>query len=141
MSRNANFGESFGMSRQEQAQIQGQALGAHIWDKMMEHWGGESGFKNAIHSESYDRIRESGYGPEHIKFDHEKDDGAPFVEHRSGPYRARWYGGTYADVHHTSDPDSAIEALNVGHEAHPDKGTDIQQRLEEWHRDQSEYYR
>jgi len=141
MSRNQNFGEAFGISRHEEARMHGEALGAHIWDTIMEPWGGESGFKNAIHSESYDRIRESGYGPEHIKFDHEKDDGAPYVEHHSGPYRARWYGGTYADIHHTSEPDSAIDALNVGSKAHPDKGSDLQSGLETWHKEQSQYYR
>lgn len=140
MSRNGNFGEAFGISRQEEARMHGEALGAHIWDKVMEPFGGESGFKNAIHSETYDRIRESGYGAEHIKMDAD-DDGAPYVEHKSGPYRARWYGGTYADIHHISDPDSAIDTLHVGHEAHPDKGTDIQSRLHEWHQDQSQYYR
>ena len=140
MGRNAHFSEGFGLSRHEMAEIQGRAIGAHIWDKVMEPFGGESGFKNAIHSDAYDRIRESGYGAEHIRMDHE-DDGAPFVEHKSGPYRARWYGGTYADIHHSSDPGSAIDTMHVGHEAHPDKGSDIQGRLEEWHRDQSQYYR
>lgn len=138
MSRNGNFGEAFGISRQEEARIHGEALGAHIWDKMMEPFGGESGFKNALNSETYDRIRESGYGAEHIKFD---EDNSPYVEHKSGPYRARWHGGTYADIHHASDPESAIDTLHVGHEAHPDKGSDIQSRLDEWHRDQSQYYR
>ena len=140
MSRNQNFGEGGGLSRQEQSEIQGRALGAHIWDKVMEPFGGESGFKNAIHSETYDRIRQSGYGAEHIKMDR-ADDHAPYVEHSSGPYRARWYGGTYADIHHVSDPGTAIDTLNVGHEAHPDKGTDLQSRLHEWHQEQSQYYR
>lgn len=140
MSRNQNFGEAFGISRHEEARMHGEALGAHIWDKVMEPFGGESGFKNALHSETYDRIRQSGYGAEHIKMDG-RDDGAPYVEHKSGPYRARWYGGTYADIHHTSDPESAIDTLHVGHEAHPDKGTDIQSRLHEWHQEQSQYYR
>ena len=140
MSRNQNFGEAIGLSRHEQSEIQGRALGAHMWGKLMEPFGGESGFKNAIHSETYDRIRQSGYGAEHIKMD-AGDDHAPYVEHRSGPYRARWYGGTYADIHHVSDPETAIDTLNVGHEAHPDKGNDLQSRLHEWHQDQSQYYR
>lgn len=140
MSRNGNFGEAFGISRQEEARIHGQALGAHIWDKMMEPFGGESGFRTGIQSEAYDRMRQSGYGAEHIKIDANRD-GDSYVEHKSGPYRARWYGGLYADIHHSSQPEHAIDALNVGHEAHPDKGTDIQSRLDEWHRDQSQYYR
>lgn len=138
--RNQHFTEAIGLSRHEQAEIQGRAMGAHLWDGLMSHWGGESGFKNAIHSESYDRIRQSGYGPEHIKMDPE-DDGAPYVEHKSGPYRARWYGGTYADIHHVSSPGEAIDTLNVGHEAHPDKGSNLQSSLDEWHRDMSHYYR
>lgn len=140
MSRNSNFGEAFGISRHEEARMHGEALGAHIWDKVMEPFGGEGGYRKAIQSESYDRIRQSGYGAEHIKMD-AHDDHSPYVEHRSGPYRARWYGGTYADIHHVKQPDHAIEALHVGHEAHPDKGNDIQSRLDEWHRDQSQYYR
>ena len=138
MSRNAHFGDAFGMSRQESNEIQGRALGGHIWDKMMQSWGGESGFKNALHSSAYDRIRQSGYGAEHIKFDHQ-DDGAPYVEHAAGPYRARWHGGTYADIHHVSDPGTAIDTLHVGHEAGPDK--DIQGQLHAWHREVSEHYR
>lgn len=138
MSRNAHFGESFGMSRQEQDRISGQALGAHIWDKVMEPWGGESGFKNALHSDAYDRIRQSGYDTEHIKFD-EHDDGAPYVEHSVGPYRARWHGGTYADIHHVSDPESAVDTLNVGHESSPDK--DIPSQLQTWHDEVARHYR
>lgn len=138
--RNQQFADAFGISRDEQAQIHGKALGGHLWDGMMKTWGGESGFRNAIRSESYDRIRESGYGAEHIKFDPEDHD-APYVEHKSGPYRARWFGGTYADIHHRTQPDEAIDTLNVGHEAHPDKGSDIQSSLEDWHKEQSHHYR
>lgn len=140
MSRNSHFGDAFGMSRQEASKIHAEALAGHVWDKVMEPFGGEGGYRTAVQSEAYDRMRESGYGAEHIKIDNDRD-GDSYVEHSSGPYRARWYGGSYADIHHTSDPDSAIDTLHVGHESDPDKGSEIQRRLEQWHNDQAEYYR
>jgi hypothetical protein len=140
MSRNAHFGDAFGVSRHEASEMHTHALAGHIWDKVMEPFGGEGGFRTSVQSEAYDRIRQSGYGAEHISIDNDRD-GDSYVEHSSGPYRARWYGGTYADIHHSSDPGSAIDTLNIGHEAHPEKGTDLQKRLDDWHQDQAQHYR
>lgn len=140
MSRNESFGEGFGVSRQEESEMAGRALGAHLWDQIMTPFGGEGGYRTAVHSEAYDRMRQSGYDVEKIQINNDGD-GESFVEHQSGPYRARWFGGTYADIHHASDPGTAIDTLNVGHEAHPDKGTDIQNSLDTWHNETSQYYR
>lgn len=135
MSRNQEFGESFGLSRQEQSEMAGRALGGHIFDAVNSAMGD---YRTAVRSAAYDRMRLSGYGPEDIK-SHETD--GEYVEHRSGPYRARWFGGDYADIHHRTDPGQAIDTLNVGPEPHPDKGSQIQSALEDWHRQVRETYR
>jgi hypothetical protein len=140
MDRGKSFGEGFGVSRQEESDMSGRALGAHMWDQIMTPFGGERGYRTAVHSDAYDRMRQSGYDAEHIKMGDE-DDGGSYVEHQSGPYRARWFGGTYADIHHVSDPGSAIDTLNVGHDAHPDKGTDLQKSLDSWHEEVGKHYR
>lgn len=140
MSRHQDFSDGIGLSRHEQADIAGKALGGHLWDSMMEPFGGESGFRNSLHSENYDKFRESGYDIESIKFNKD-DNNAPYVEHSSGPYRAKWHGGTYADIHHVSDPSTAIDTLNVGHKGEPGKGSDLQSRLENWHNETAQYYR
>jgi hypothetical protein len=113
MSRSHEFGEGVGLSRREQDEIQGRAIGSHIWDSMERAFGD---YATAVRSDAYDRMRESGYGTDDIKMD---SDEGPYVEHRSGPYRARWHGGTYADIHHSSEPGHAIDTMHVGHEAPP----------------------
>jgi hypothetical protein len=139
MGRGDNFGEGFGVSRQEEVEMSGRALGAHVWDQIMTPFGGEGGYRKAVQSEAYDRMRESGYGAEHIKIDNDGE-GSAYVEHQSGPYRARWFGGTYADIHHVSDPGAAIDTLNIGHQAHPDKGTELQKSLDSWHEEVGKHY-
>jgi hypothetical protein len=135
MSRNAEFGESFGMSRQEQDRISGDALGAHVMQGIQ---GALGSYRSTMESAAYDRMRQSGYDSEAIRM-HPED--GPYIEHRSGPYTARWHGGEYADITHRTAPDQTIHVLNVGMEAHPDKGAQIQSDLENWHRNVSEYYR
>lgn len=141
MSRTNEFSEDFGLSRHEQADIAAKARAGHIWDTVLNAFGHtEESYRTSMKSETYDRIRQSGYDTEAIKFD-KNDENRPYVEHSSGPYRARWYGGTYADIHHTSDPGTAIDTINVGSKAHPDKGSSLQSSLDTWHAETSKYYR
>jgi hypothetical protein len=135
MSRNKEFGESFGISRQEQNQMHADALGAHLFSGIE---GALGSYKASVESAAYDRMRESGYDAEAIKI-HPVD--GSYVEHSSGPYRARWHGGDYADISHRTAPEQAIDTLHVGTEAHPDKGSQIQSSLEDWHKNVSQYYR
>ena len=135
MSRNAEFGESVGLSRKEEGQIASDALGGHLWAGIE---GAMGSYRSTMESAAYDRMRQSGYDSEAIKM-HPED--GPYIDHRSGPYTARWHGGEYADITHRTAPGQAIDALNVGTGAHPDKGSQIQSGLEEWHKNVSAGYR
>lgn len=101
MGRNENFGESFGLSRQEQNEITGHAMGAHLWQGVNNILGD---YGTHVRSAAYDELR--GRFPNHEV--HLDEDSSPYVEHKQGPWSARYHGGTYVHIHHAREGEQDV---------------------------------
>jgi len=138
MGRNEEFLNSIGISQHEAAAMEARARAGQLGEEIINHFGGAKHIQTVHQSNAYDHMREAGHDTEAINMD--KRDGAPFVEHKVGGYTARWYGGQYADISHDSNPNKAIDLLNVSHHGALNKATAIQQQMEDWHKEMSSDY-
>lgn len=102
--------EDFGISQRESREMQGRAMGEHLFDSLEQIMTGEKGgFKAAAEAHNLYKMRSF---PAHmVKYDEE--DNSPYVEHSSGPWKSTWRGGIYID--HTHDKHGTLDVTNIGH--------------------------
>jgi hypothetical protein len=99
----------FGISEQESREMQGRALGEHLFEGLeMAMTGEKGGFKLAAQADALRRMRSF---PAHmVKTD---EDGDPYVEHKSGKWTSTWRGGIYID--HSHEKHGTLDVTNISH--------------------------
>lgn len=96
-----SFGEQFGISRKEQNEMAGRAMGEHLWDELNKIVG-EGGLRALSEAQALSRMRDF---PAHMVEDDTDESGEPDYgvhvnyKHPSG-WSAKWAGGPYIDMHH-----------------------------------------
>jgi hypothetical protein len=106
----------FGISERESREMQGRALGEHLYEGLeMAMTGEKGGFKAAVDANALERMRDF---PAHmVKFD---EDGSPYVHHKTGKWTSTWSGGGYID--HTHDKHGTLDCTNVTDYDDPNQG-------------------
>lgn len=131
MSRNDEFGESLGINKREQNEIQGKAIADHLWQGVEGIFGN---IKVQNQSNAYDRLRERF--PTHEI--HQDEGDWPYVEEKHGAWRARYFNGPNIEIVHRRH--GAQDALDIGDE-HKTLGEDgLKQHLRDWHREYGRDY-
>jgi len=101
----ASADDDFGISKREQNEIAGRAMGEHIWDKLEDIFG-PIGLQNKLHSVGELEKR----FPNHpIQIEDEDD---PYVSHKVGDWEGRYFNGPYIELHHKKY--GPMEVINVG---------------------------
>jgi hypothetical protein len=78
--------DQFGLSEHEQAEIHGNALGAHLWEGMEGILGN---MRVHAQGQAYDELSKR-FGSHNVQIDQEND---PHYEVTEGPYALRYHGG------------------------------------------------
>lgn len=94
----------------------GEAMGQIMWNMMEEAAGGKGSIRRGMVNEAWDTASQGGWEGHEFINDPDDPDEYPSVKI---PLRGGYFGkyqpgtGVYLDIHHESDPDSAIDALHV----------------------------
>ena len=129
-----NLGEQFGISKREQAEMTGRAMGAHIFEGVANIFGGEEGMRRNMQSAAYDKLAEH-FGTEgvHGEIMISKSSGSPYyqVRHPSG-YTARNYGGGTLNIHDPGGEEVDVVSRTSADSSNPwESGQDIHETLHE----------
>ena len=113
--KNASSDDDFGISKREQSEMAGRAIGEHIWDKMEDIFGPMK-LQHQLHTvgELAKRF------PDHIIQVDESDE--PYVSHKVGDWEGRYFDGPYIEMHHVKH--GPMEVIDVGREGDPSEGKD-----------------
>ena len=113
--KNASSDDDFGISKREQSEMAGRAIGEHIWDKMEDIFGPMK-LQHQLHTvgELAKRF------PDHIIQVDESDE--PYVSHKVGDWEGRYFDGPYSEMHHVKH--GPMELIDVGREGDPSEGKD-----------------
>lgn len=97
----------------------GEALGSILWNMMESAAGGKGSMRRGMVREAWDVASKGGWEGHEFISDPDDPDAYPSVKI---PLRGGYFGkyqpgtGVYLDIHHESEPDSAIETLHVNPE-------------------------
>lgn len=108
--------KDFGISESESREMQGRALGHHLFtslEKLMT--GEEGGFKNIADADRLRRMR--GFPAHMFAYD---EDGDPYIHHKTGKWTSVWRGGGYID--HIHDKHGCIDVTNIHDYSDPNQG-------------------
>jgi hypothetical protein len=111
------FGEQFGMSEQEQRQIEGRALGKHIFEGVEEAmFGYAGGMKDRVVNQGWESVESNWYAEHragHVTADPDDDD-YPVYRHDLGDgYHATYpIDGVYATIHYGSGSRGGLDVVN-----------------------------
>lgn len=120
MSRREHFDAGHGnpdhmLSKREQAEITGRALGGHIWDAMEEMMGGPGSFRQSVVTDAWSDAH-AGWQGHDVRANPDDDDYPVFHHDMGNGYEARYpLGGPYIDIH-PQGSDQALDALHVSSE-------------------------
>ena len=141
------FGEQFGMSEREQRQIEGRAIGKHIFEGIEEAmFGYVGGMRDRVVNEGWESVESNWYSEHqagHITADPDDDD-YPVYSHDLGDgYHATYpIDGVYATIHHErregldvvnfAADDDADEEASMIRRRDPDH---VRSKIEQHHRE------
>lgn len=108
--------ENFGISQRESRQMQGRAIGEHLFDAVeMIATGEKGGFRNAAAARALEKMR--GF-PEHmISYD---EDNHPTASVTTGNWTSSWKGGHAID--HTHKKHGTLDMTNLTDYSDPNHG-------------------
>jgi hypothetical protein len=115
MSDNLNP-QQFGISPREEREMQGRAIGEHIYDSLeMAMTGEKGGFKAASSARAWGKMRD--FPPHMIK---EDEEGNPVAHHTTGNWTSTWHGGGMID--HTHKTHGTVDVTNLTDYSNPEHG-------------------
>ena len=109
----ASADDDFGISKREQSEMVGRAMGEHIWDKMEDIFG-PIGLQSKLHTVTE---LEQRFPNHQIKIDEDDD---PYVSHKVGDWEGRYFNGAYINMHHKKYGEQ--DGIHVGHDGDENKG-------------------
>lgn len=126
-----------GISKREQAEITGRALGGHIWDSMENLFGGPGAVRQGVVTSAWSDAHKDWQGQD-VRAN-ENDDDYPVFHHREGNWEGRYpLGGPYVDIHRHGSESGAVEALHLQDEERNPDG--VKNRIRSWVAEDSQYY-
>jgi len=107
--------QDFGISKREQSEMVGRAMGEHIWDQM-EDILAPGGFRLQQQQHTISEF-EKRFPNHPIKIEEDDD---PYVSHKVGDWEGRYYNGPYIDMHHKKY--GVQDCIHVGYDGDESKG-------------------
>ena len=106
----------FGMSQRELNEMQGRALGEHLYEGMEKILTGEKGgFKAANHARALEKMRD--YPAKHVT---EDADGDPMAHITTGNWTSTWHGGGM--IEHSHKVHGPQDVTNITDYSNPEHG-------------------
>ena len=128
--------QDFGISKREQNEMAGRAIGEHLWNKM-EDILAPGGFRLQQQQHTISEFEKRF--PDHpIKIDEDDD---PYVSHKVGDWEGRYYNGPYIDLHHKKyGPMEVINLQGADGETHKLKQDEFRLEVENFVKNDAQQY-
>ena len=108
--------QQFGMTQRELNEIQGRAIGEHIYEGLEQIMTGEKGgFKAANHARALEKMRD--FPAANVK---EDEDGDPMAHITTGNWTSTWHGGGM--ITHSHRVHGPQDVTNITDYSNPDHG-------------------
>ena len=132
----ASADDDFGISKREQSEMVGRAMGEHIWDKMEDIFA-PGGFKLQQQQHTISEF-EKRFPNHPIKIEEDDD---PYVSHKVGDWDGRYYNGPYIDLHHKKyGPMEVINLQNADGKTHKLKQDEFRLEVENFVKNDAQQY-